>query len=101
MSMLDKRVISLLVADPLEAGSIEKIKKLDSRTNNSFKDRILSNPSKYFEHDQRLLDYNEIFKPTIIDKNGESAQLLKRFSDIRKSDFFIFFFFKLFEFIKL
>ena len=52
---------------------------------------MLSDPSKYFEHDNRLTSYAEIFQP-ILTKNQVSSKVDEIFNDIRKSKIILKFF---------
>lgn len=86
LTMQNNRVISFLIVDPLIPDSTEKIKKLESRSKDCPKDAILSDVKHYFEHDQRILRYDQIFHSTIdFGDDEKSIKLKHKFDSIRKS----------------
>jgi hypothetical protein len=80
LSMQDKRVISFLIVDPLVPNSSDKIKSLESRSNVGLNDKVLRDPSQYFEKSDQIINYTEVFKT-----KQEADKIKRKFDEMRKS----------------
>ena len=78
--MQDKRVISFLIVDPLVPNSSDKIKSLESRSNVGLNDKVLRDPSQYFEKSDQIINYTEVFKT-----KQEADKIKRKFDEMSKS----------------